>query len=154
MVDLRKILWRRFGEILFMEIFLSAVVMTLVSTSIFETWISLASFTAVCALIYFIFHFFFLRATFYFIRSRRAYYTVNLAAYALFALLSVVTYLICYFNDDMMMFTWMFAVTKFWSYLFLEMSGFVSMILFHIMMVSLVYIAPAEMYRNPRYNKP
>lgn len=82
-----------------------------------------------------------LRNCYFDLRDKFLYYTSNVAAYALFAMLGVVVYLI----SPSRAYTWLFAVTKFLRYTNAALAVPYSAAAFHLIGLLVIFLAPIGM---------
>jgi len=92
-------------------------------------------------LIFFIYHLSKLKDCYYEVHSNMIYYVSNYLAYGIFATVNLV---LCAYNKTMIS-TFIFAVTKSFIYLSSDISTMESSIVFHVIMLFIIGLAPIGM---------
>lgn len=137
-INIRKTIFRRFGEFAFLEVVLSVMITVFSVAGILESQNSVLHSTVACVAIYLIVSIYRLRICFYELENPRAYYICNLTAYGIFTVINVISYLLL--NNNL--YTWFFAVTKFARYAHIGFTTATSIEAFHIIMLVSILLAP------------
>lgn len=141
---------QRFFELLIIEITLSVMSMLFNLSDLTKTQAGLVISMSLCVMVFIIINVMFLRECFLYLESRNAYYKANLIAYTAFVTISLVTY----FFSGNVAHTWLFSITKFVAYSAQNVSGLASLIIFHLIMIATIFVAPWDMYLDKRLNRP
>ena len=136
-----RIIIRRFLELFFVNAVISTVLTILnlgkvlagQNSLLFGMFVGIAVFITV--------NFRMLRHCYFDLKNNFLYYTTNIAAYLLFALLSAFVYLV--FSSEI--YTWLFALTKFLKYTNIALSVPYSAAVFHLIGFLLIFLAPIGM---------
>lgn len=95
----------------------------------------------ILTLVYVILNVLMLRRCYYDIMGIRDYYTGNVVAYLVFAIINIVVCIL--FND--VIYTWLFAITKFARFFGENVSKIESALIFHLIMLMVIFVAPVGM---------
>ena len=136
-----KIIVRRFLELFCVNAAISAILTVLNVFKVLARQNTLLFGIAVGIVIFAVINFIMLRHCYFDLRNNFLYFTTNIAAYALFALLNALVYLL--FSSQV--YTWLFAVTKFFKYTSLALSAPLSAAVFHLIGFAVVFLAPIGM---------
>lgn len=136
-----RIIVRRFLELFFVNAAISAILTILNIGKVLARKDTLLLGMFVGIAVFVIMNFRMLRRCYFDLKNRFLYYTANIAAYFLFALLSAFVYLV--FSSKI--YTWLFAVTKFLKYTKIALSVPYSAAIFHLIGFSVIFIAPIGM---------
>lgn len=138
-INIRRIILRRFGEFMFLEVVLSVMITVFSMAGVLSSRNLVLHSTVLCVILYVLVNIKRLRRCFYELENPPAYFFSNLVAYVTFAVINVTAYLLC--SNEV--FTWLFAVTKFARYAHVGFSTVTSIEAFHIIMVIAIIFAPA-----------
>ena len=136
-----KIIVRRFLELFCVNAAISAILTVLNVFKVLARQNTLLFGIAVGIVIFAVINSIMLRHCYFDLRNNFLYFTTNIAAYALFALLNALVYLL--FSTEV--YTWLFAVTKFFKYTSLALSAPLSAAVFHLIGFAVVFLAPIGM---------
>lgn len=148
--SITRISIQRFFELLLIEITLSVMSMLFNLSDLCETQAGLVISMSLGVIIYVIINVLLLRECFLYLESRHAYYKANILAYAMFVIVSFLTYA---FGGNAV-YTWLFSITKFISYSAQEITNMASVITFHFIMLVTIFAAPWDMYLDRNLNRP
>lgn len=136
-----RVIIRRFWELFLVNTAIS-VFLTLLNLGEFLTGQNSLFFGMLIGITVFVtVNFRMLRCCYFDLRNNFLYYTTNIAAYLLFALLSAFVYLL--FPSEI--YTWLFAVTKFLKYTNTPLAVPYSAAVFHLIGFSVIFLAPIGM---------
>ena len=145
MTDLNKVILRtvirRFLEFFFWEVLLSVVVTALATAEGNTSRVVLVGISFIGVFVYAVINVLFQRWCCLDLADKKLYYKTNYTAYFIFVLVNM----ICLGILDNVSYTWMFAITKGVRYLYVVVPVSVSALLFHIVMLYLIYISPYGM---------
>ena len=82
-----------------------------------------------------------LRGCYYALKNDKVYLIVNISVYIVFALITYAFYWLA----PKIIFTWLFAVTRFGEFVFEPMKTSISIAIFHIIQLIIIFIAPTGM---------
>ena len=82
-----------------------------------------------------------MRGCYYELRDTKVYFIVNYSAYIVFGLITILAYKL--FTAEL--YTWFFAITKFARYTNLYLNTVYSAMVFHVVMVITIFLAPIGM---------
>lgn len=136
-----KIIFRRFTELFGLCIILSALITALYELGIIKTQNSLVLCSFLFVAIFIFINVRMMRWCYFDLVGTHGYYIGNYVAYLIFVGVNFIIYK--ELND--MIYTWMFAITKFAKYLGPELSTMDSALTFHIIMLMDVAVAPVGM---------
>ena len=136
-----KIILRRFLELFFVNSAISAILTILNIEKVLSTQYSVIFGILAGIVLFLTVNFGMLRRCYVDLCDNFLYYTANIAAYLLFALVSVFVYLA--FSSKI--YTWLFAMTKFFKYTGFADSLPYSAAIFHLIGFSVIFIAPIGM---------
>lgn len=135
-----RITFRRFAELLGLCIVLSAITTAFYELEIIKTQNALVFWSFLFVAIFIFINVKMMRNCYFDLVGTHGYYIGNYAAYLIFAGVNFIIYKL---ND--MIYTWLFAITKFAKYLGPELSTTDSALAFHIIMLTIVAVAPVGM---------
>ncbi len=95
----------------------------------------------ILTLVYVLLNVLMLRRCYYDIMGIRDYYIGNVLAYLIFAVINIV---VCILLNDVI-YTWLFAITKFARFFGENISKIESALIFHLIMLMVVFVAPVGM---------
>lgn len=134
--DIQKVTIQRFCELLFLNIILSVILTKWnIARSGDEEHIILMS-LSIGVLIYLLINIKLLIYCYNYLKNKSDFIYVNYVAYGAFAGVNLITYIL----GDMELYTWLFAITKFARYSPFGISNIVSALIFHIVMVVMLFL--------------
>jgi len=136
-----KIVIRRFFELLITCAVVSVVITFLHVTDMLVTDNSLCAVLLIGVTVFVFLNVRMLRLCYYEMKSNSIYLLVNISAYLLFAAICFIVHLFC----SKECFTWIFAITKFARYSNFNLETLYSAVLFHIIGICMVMLAPIGM---------
>ena len=146
--SVKRVIIRRFFELLVTSAAISAAVTMLNISEILNTKNRLF-FGLFAGVIIFVFlNVRMMRHCYFDLKNKRLYYFSNLAAYLLFAAAGFVSSLFL----PNVLYTCIFVVTKFVKYLFSDIPAYYSVLIFHAIGLSAVFLAPLGMDRMFKLN--
>ncbi len=135
-----KTIIQRFLEILLSCVIISAGVTTLNVTKLVTTNDALCLWLVIGIIVFVFINIELLRQRYFDWESNFLYFLINISAYILFAIVSIIIY---FCSNEY--FTWMFALAKFVQYSNAEIATHYSLLLFHILGLLAVIFAPVGM---------
>ncbi len=132
---------RRFLEMLFWSVFLSAFGILFNFSGIAGSKKMLMVFLTLGTLAYLLLNLHQLKQCFYDLQDKKMYYYSNFIAYFLFVIVSLLVYVLA----GNTAYAWCFAITKFLRYSPLGISNLVSALIFHGLLLLVIIIAPIGM---------
>lgn len=139
--DIRKIIVCRVFELLSSSIILSLICIVLNFTKVIITFKTLTLCLSLAVVIFMIFNCRMMRECYFELRSKNLYYMVNISAYIIFVVITVLIKIIAGNG----IFTWLFAITKFGIYNIYGISIAQSALIFHIIGIITIFLAPIGM---------
>lgn len=132
---------RRFAELFLINIILSILITILNMLGFLYSQQQLLTGLFFAFVIYAAVNIFLMRNSFYVLKSRVAYYASNYIAYFIFAAVNLG---LCSIINNTV-YTSLFAITKIFVYTQFSISVFISAVIFHLIMLAVVTIAPIGM---------
>lgn len=135
---------RRFLEFFFWEVILSVIVTALATAEgTITTKIISVGLSFVGIFIYVFINVIFQRRCCFDLADKKLYYKTNYIAYLIFASINM----ICIPVLDAATYAWIFSLTRAMRYLYIVVPNIVSALVFHIIMLLVIYISPYGMER-------
>ncbi len=136
----RMLLWRT-GELFALDIILSAAITFLNIIDVLHGAGMLMAGLCLGAIAFIAVQFFWMRSAFFAAQDKKLYYIANYTAYMIFILVNIGVFFSCG-NEP---YAWLFAITKFVRFMPFGVSNFVSAVIFHVLMLLAVALAPVGM---------
>ena len=136
-----KLIRLRFFEILSICIVISALLSAFAAAGLLFSEILLAIWSFVGMTAFMLINIKMLRNCYCDLRNKPVYYTVNTAAYLIFAAVNTIAYEIC----STEIYAWFFSITKFIKYIYAETPAGISLVVFHFAGIASIFLAPFEL---------
>ena len=138
---MKKVIIQRFFELMLTNILFSVCIAGFYYLDLIETEFSLAMSGGIFTLLYIVINIKYMRRCYFEVYGTKDYYIINYIAYAAFLAVNLLAYFVC--SD--FIYTIIFAIAKFVVYLGLTKQTHISVLVFHILMIVTVAIAPLGM---------
>ena len=136
------VILRRFAEFSLIEIMFSFIITGLYEIEVLSgTQDAIKFATLIAVIIYIAIQVIMMRHCFYDLSNRYDYYLFNFTAYMLFIIFS----LIIFFFGGNYFYTWLFEITKFIHFINFDFDIFYSLIVFHLVILAAIALAPVGM---------
>lgn len=136
-----KVIAQRFVELMFTSVVLSVIAVILNITGAIKIETALFLVLLLFSLLFMCLNIKLMRLCYFDLMDRTVHYVSNLAAYLLFAAVGYAVYFFC----SSEVYSWMFEITKFAKYSSLGADTPVSALLFHVVGIVSVLVAPIGM---------